>query len=508
MVRATPDLLRHLRNAPALMMATASLSLLPACVPAGSDETRDPEAVRDSIAAEFGRELVDHVERSDTAGVERLAAGLYTQETLDSEGGERAAALGWFEERDRYGPLAFHSVTPENGDAMVWLRGTVTGAWLGVRLGPDEAGERFMLVGIRRGTAPPDLERGPRLTEDVLGDSLRAYVDAMARRGYFQGSVLVARGDTVLLDTGVGTMDPATGAPITSATRFNIASTGKMFTGVALARLAQDGRLSLDDPLSRFVPEFPARIADRVTLRSLLTHTSGIELDDVSAFQEATYAATSVDGLLKAQLAFVDSVPALNPYEPSGEFDYTNEGINLAGVVIERASGESYPDYMRRRVFEPAGMRHSGFLDGAGDPVAVGLTMEGMDDGTEPRPNTEFLPAATMPAGGHVSTTGDLLRFSRALSEGRLLDPAWKDSVTSMQVVEAELPGVTYGYGYGFEVIDRDGFELYGHAGGMPGASTKFEVYPELGLTIVVLSNRDGHATTLTNHIRELALRR
>lgn len=465
----------------------------------------DPASLSD-----FARELARAVTEGDTAALITVVETHYSDELVAEAGGAEALATGWLDDLRRYGPLEFHSRTREGDAPMLWLRGSRTGAWVGVKLALDETTEqqRIAGVGLRRGTSPPGRDRGEPLSDTILADSLAHYMRGMAEGGFFSGAVLVGRNGQIVHQSAHGMSDPNTGRANAIDTRFNIASTGKMFTGVAVSRLAEDGRLSLDDPLSMHLPELPTRIGDRVTVRDLLTHTSGIELDDIGAFQEATYAAETIEELLDVQVRFLDSVAAYADFERSGEFDYTNEGFNLAGVVIERAGGMPYAEYLRSFVFEPADMTDTGTDYGASEPpVARGLTYEGTV-GTDRRPNDEYLPAITLPAGSHYSTAADLWHFSRALARHRLLGPNWTDSVTAMKVVEAELPEVTYGYGYGFEVIERDGFLSYGHAGGMPGASTKFEVYPELELTIVVLSNWDGAATMATNHIRELTLRR
>ena len=169
-----------------------------------------------------------------------------------------------------------------------------------------------------------------------------------------------------------------------------------------MLQLEQQGRLSLDEPMSRFVPEYPAFIAEQVTIRHLLTHTSGIELDDDPEFNRLVAEARSLSEILAAH---VERIEHLNEgryadFRPLESHDYSNENYDLLGVIIERASGQPWQEYVHEHVLPPAGMTHTGMVDGlheadirpliapvrrAGDalrPPYVGIAVTPGTDGT------------------------------------------------------------------------------------------------------------------------------
>ena len=254
----------------------------------------------------------------------------------------------------------------------------------------------------------------------------------------------------------------------------------KMFTAVATLQLVEAGMLALDDPIGTHLPDYPNQdLASQVTVRHLLTHSGGTGDIFGPEFEQNRLA-------LREHRDYVDLFGSRRAmFEPGSRFEYSNYGFVLLGVLIEAVSGESYYDYVRNNVFQPAGMTSTDSLpetDNVPDR-AIGYVRAG--DGWEP--NTDTLPWRGTAAGGGYSTVGDLLRFAQALSSGNLISTA--------TLAEATRPH-QQGYGYGF-AIGQDPVPNYGHSGGAPGMNGDLRIYPELGYVVVGLSNLDPPAASV-----------
>lgn len=322
-------------------------------------------------------------------------------------------------------------------------------------------------------------------------DELRACIAGRAERDEFSGSLLVAERGRVLLSEAYGHADAARQIANTPETRFNIGSMGKMFTAVAIAQLADDGRLRLTDPIARHLPGLPPEIG-AITIDQLLTHRSGLRdyfrPENRAAIQSARIAADLLPVALADGLAFA----------PGSDFAYSNSGYVVLGAIVERLSGLTYPDYLRRRIFDPAGMAATS-LDGS---VARAAAMTRRGPGGEngegpPRPAPQIGSAWGSPAGGAVSTVGDLFRFAEALRRHRLVRPETTELLWRAHVVPGRADGEgRASYGYGFSRLDLGGARLVGHGGGSVGINAQFEIDPEAGRVVVILANRDPPAAT------------
>jgi CubicO group peptidase (beta-lactamase class C family) len=297
----------------------------------------------------------------------------------------------------------------------------------------------------------------------------------------FSGVALVAREGKTVLQEARGFADVERRAPITLDTRFNLGSMNKMFTAVAIAQLAQAGKLRFEDTIGRHLPYYPNKdAAARVTVHQLLTHTSGIGNIFGPAYEARR------DALLRVAdyMALFAAEPLRS--EPGARFEYSNGGYIVLGAIVERVSGQSYDDYVRRHIFEPAGMTHSGALAKKELPpdTAAGIT-KGRQS------NFEHLPGRGSPAGGGYSTAADLVRFSDALLGHRLLSGEYTDVVLA-----GKAPTPRGKYGYGFSERFVSGKRVVGHNGGFPGVNAELHILPETREVVVVLSNYDPPAAT------------
>jgi CubicO group peptidase (beta-lactamase class C family) len=297
-----------------------------------------------------------------------------------------------------------------------------------------------------------------------------------AAAGKFSGAVLIAKGGKPVVEQANGFANRQRRLPNGVGTRFNIGSLGKSFTAVAIAQLVEQGRLSFDDPIGKYLSGFPPEIANRVTIGQLLANTSG--LGDVFMRWHPT-APAQLD--VAELLATIVKEPL--QFDPGSRFGYSNSGYVVLGAIVAAVSGQNYYDYVRERVFKPAGMTHTGWYTRDQVPnVAHGYTQV----------DTSGTWIAGNPSGGAYSTVGDLLRFARALLDYKLLRPQMTKTVL-IGKVETPRPGpAPTKYGYGFEEQFRNGVRIVGNGGGEPGAEAQLRIFPRLGYTVIALTNQEG----------------
>ncbi len=312
----------------------------------------------------------------------------------------------------------------------------------------------------------------------------------------FAGSVLVARGDEVLLERQFGPANHETGMPNGPHTRFNLASLGKVFTSVAVLQLVEQGKLELDAPLGRYLPDYPEpTLRERATVRHLLDHRSGLgHYWGPEYFERRTELLGVSDNL-----SLFDRQPPA--FEPGSAFLYSNSGYMLLGRLIEVASSMDFYDYMDQRVFRSAGMADTGYYDreGRAERVAIGRGCGPVPDRCEPRSNEALREFRGGPAGGGYSTARDLLRFRNALLGRRLLGKEYTGRMLAPVAVVAgevpsgpgpRLPAPAY-RGLGMDAAPTGGDVAFGHAGGGPGVAADFRSLRDAGLTVVLLGNID-----------------
>jgi CubicO group peptidase (beta-lactamase class C family) len=309
--------------------------------------------------------------------------------------------------------------------------------------------------------------------------ALSARGDELAKKDQFSGAVLVARHGKVLLQKAWGRANRETGAPVTPDTRFRIGSMNKMFTSVATLQLVEAGKIALDDPIGKYLTDYPNKdVASKVTVRHLLTHTGGTGDIFGPEFDKNRLSLRTHSDYLKLY-----GSRGLT-HEPGKEFEYSNYGFVLLGALIERVTGMSYYDYVDSKIFKPAGMTSTGSLTEADSVPNRSIGYMKRDGAWVP--NTDTLPWRGTAAGGGYSTVGDLLRFAEALEAGKL--------ISKKMLAEATKAQVEGGYGFGFDTKDEGPLRSYGHNGGAPGMNGDLRIFPQLGTVLVALSNLDPPA--------------
>jgi len=264
--------------------------------------------------------------------------------------------------------------------------------------------------------------------------------------------------------------------PISPDVVFRIASLTKQFTATAVMMLRERGLLSLDDTVERFAPQFPPR-GRRVTIRHLLNHTSGIRTYNYFE-QDSRRARTTLPALL-------DVIAALPfDFEPGERYVYNNSGYVLLGGVIEAVSGLKYRDFLRQEIFEPLGMRRTGYLF---DEQVVSRRASGYQLVQGEFRNARFRSATWAHAAGALgSTVGDLALWDRAIRGHRLISA---ESLAEMLAPTPLNDGGAYPYGFGWGVADYRGRRVYHHAGGGGGFAAHMLHFRDEDLTTILLSN-------------------
>ncbi len=310
--------------------------------------------------------------------------------------------------------------------------------------------------------------------------STPAKLDALLKRynelGIFNGSTLVAEQGQVIAKKGYGMANFEWSIPNAPDTKFRLGSITKQFTAALIQQLAEQGKIEMNAPVSRYLPEYPARTGDKVTIHQLLNHTNGIvgytELPAFGKISRDPYTPTKfLEVFSKLDLMF----------EPGTKFSYSNSGYFLAGVVAEKVSGKSYEKLLQERIFDPAGMKDSGY-----DSTRPLLTKRaaGYDNTFDGFVNTSFIEMSQPYAAGSLySTVEDLYRWDQALYGDKILSAASKE--------KAFQPGLS-NYGYGWVITKKDGVTTIEHGGGINGFNTIITRNPETKRLIVLLSNAGG----------------
>jgi CubicO group peptidase (beta-lactamase class C family) len=333
-------------------------------------------------------------------------------------------------------------------------------------------------------------------TDAELRTAIEQYVTTLARADVFSGSVLLAKDGKTLYSAAFGEANKDFGVPNKLDTKFNLGSMNKMFTSVTIAQLVEQGKLSYDDPLSKFIPDYPSRAAaQKIRIKHLLTHTSGLGSYFNDKFEKSSRARfRTVDDMM--QLAKGDSLA----FEPGTRWSYSNTGMLVLGKVIEVVTKKDYFDYVRENLYKPAGMMNTDAyqLDQVNPNLAVGYQKEFRADGTKGFRNNIFMHVLRGgPAGGGYSTAEDLVRFAEALKSGKLVSRQTFELITTPK---AELNSPQYGYGFGVDAQTG----IVGHSGGFPGISSNLDIFKGTGYVAVVMSNYGGASQPVVEKIRTL----
>lgn len=325
--------------------------------------------------------------------------------------------------------------------------------------------------------------RPPQDTTASLSRKLDEYLSSAARQYHFNGTALVARQGKILLHKGYGWRDASLGARNDTNTVFPILSMTKSFTATIVLCLQEQGELSVNDPLSKYFPDFPK--GDKIRLRHLLNHTSGIYnyTNDIGKEDSAIICYP----VAKQRILDIFYNKPLE-FKPGKEFSYNNSGYFLLGMIIEKVTGKTYEQVVREQIFQPLGMTRSGF-DFIHLPEQIKargydrLTAEGQ------LPSNPWDSTVSYAAGSIYSTTRDMYKWAKAVAGQQLISAdSWKQAFT---------PYLDR-YGYGWWIDTLFGHKFVTHSGGGFGFMSNLAYYPEEDVTIILFNNFGDYGQSLS----------
>jgi D-alanyl-D-alanine carboxypeptidase len=357
----------------------------------------------------------------------------------------------------------------------------------------------------------------PTLAADM--GAMAADIDRAARASIGAGEspglqIAVYKDGAPILVRGYGLANLELGVPVANDTVFRIGSVTKQFTAAAVLVMAEDGKLSLNDTLVKFYPDFP-RAAD-ITLAQMLHHTSGIHnyTEDASATAELLARRTTPQ-----TVAYLAGLPKTQDFEPGTNYRYSNAAYFLLGAIVEKVSGQPLATVLKTRFFDPLGMTRTALDDEA--QIVPGRAAGYDATGPGQFANAEFLSMTGVAGAGAMrSTASDLARWNAALFGGKVLKPdslaamttpgKLNDGRTSGQAITAQYPSITgREYGYGVELGSLEGHRKVDHDGDLPGFNAQLTQFPDDHVTVVVLANVVGEGVgvaKVSSQVERIAL--
>jgi CubicO group peptidase (beta-lactamase class C family) len=361
--------------------------------------------------------------------------------------------------------------------------GLKSGIWFTQTFNVSEAG-KLNLLGVYPAIYPSEpIESAlpADLSDAAIASEVKSWVTKLSGMGLFSGIVTVSRGTRIIVSASGGFADRARKTSITGTTEFTLGSMGKMFTAAAVGQLVDRGKISFDDTVGKFFPEYPNRVVrDKVTVGMLLSHTAGL----------GDFLGKRTPDMMKNGVNRAEFMPLYDndelQFAPGTSWAYSNAGFALAGAIVEKVSGEDYPVYVRKHIFAAAGMTNS---DPNNIPHSTATLVTPYTKQTDHGPGSDWHEAehdVGSPAGGAISTADDLVRFADALRAGKLVSKRIFEELTKAR---GNPPGMKYGYA--MQIEDMYGRTMVGHGGGFPGVSTHLYLLLDSPYAVVVLSNQD-----------------
>jgi CubicO group peptidase (beta-lactamase class C family) len=366
----------------------------------------------------------------------------------------------------------------------------------------------------------PSARAEPRIPEELKpGGEMDRLIADLAAKDQFSGSVLLTHRKRPVLSRSYGMADKKTGMRIEPGTRFILGSITKMFTAVAVHRLARHGKLNYTDKLGDHLDGFPADIADKVTIHHMLTHSSGLGNHyTMPGYPEASRKWDSPDEVLGGTVDFIRKSDLAFP--PGAGSQYSNSAYCLLGAIVAAASKQPYYTYMKH-VFRDAGMGDSGFFtkpQWRDDEPTIAHPYYKRPGTSEWVDGLEEHTYIGLPSGGSFANCADMDRFAQVLMNDDLLGPNHTGLMLNAKIPkpvdesseEPPQPGTTTFAGYGSLTQLIDGRWVHGHGGGSTlGTSANLDFFPASGWATVVLTNYpDKTAKPIVDLARRLILQR
>lgn len=336
-----------------------------------------------------------------------------------------------------------------------------------------------------------------QINDNEIVNKLDLCLNKMTNDEEFSGAILLAKNGKIILDKAIGEANKEYNIPNNTDTKFNIASVGKIFTAMAIIQLVEHGKLSFDDPISKYVPKewLSLNVSERIQIKHLLTHTSGLG----DYFKEA-YEQCEVPFFrdLNDYKSLISKDTLM--FEPGTKFSYSNTGFILLGVIIEHVSEMGYFEYLKQNIFEPAGMKNT---DGYSKDYTIKKRATGYTKVYEKDKikwnNHHFTRIMRgSPSGGIYSTTHDLFKFANSLRSKKIISPKY------YEILMKGRPELNSDFhSYGFFVSKSSAGNVAGHKGDGRGMNSHFKMYLDSGYTVVILSNYSAPSANIIANVMD-----
>jgi CubicO group peptidase (beta-lactamase class C family) len=321
---------------------------------------------------------------------------------------------------------------------------------------------------------------------------LTEFGDARGPGGVF----MIAKGGKPIYQKAFGKANLEWGTNLTTESVFQLGSMTKQFTAVAVLILAEQGKLRVQDAVSKYVPDYPA--GDSITIHHLLTHTSGIkDFTKMKALSEIAQKSMTPSMLVD----FFKNEPV--DFQPGETFAYNNSGYVLLGHIIELASGETYEAFIEKTIFQKAGMRHSGYASDRKVILNRAYGYQKKETGYVNKTAINF--SVPFASGALMSTLGDLLKWQNGLNNQLFLNNETLQEAFKPHTATGE---AAHSYGYGWHLKALEGVPVREHGGSIFGFKTMGVYVPSLDVYVVGLTNCDCHSPTqLTRKLAAMAIK-
>jgi CubicO group peptidase (beta-lactamase class C family) len=313
------------------------------------------------------------------------------------------------------------------------------------------------------------------VSAQTVEQKLDEYLKAAEYVIHFTGSVLVAENGKVLFSKGYGMADIDDSIPNTPTTPFLIGSVTKQFTATLIMQLVAERKLAIEDPITKYLTDYPKATGDKVTIRHLLNHTSGVPsyTDNRAMMLRILETGATPQEIV----ASFEDLPLL--FEPGTAFRYSNSGYFLLGLIIEKVTGQPYDQYLQARILKPIGMNNTGYMNYDVEMLATGYRADSNKVHLANKPH----PSLPYAAGGLYSTVGDLFLWDQALYGEKLL---------SQEMLKQMWTPALDGYGFGWVIDSLYGHKRIWHNGQIDGFVSNIQRFVDDSIGIVILSNNES----------------
>lgn len=411
----------------------------------------------------------------------------------------RDSATHWLDLRSRFGAVAIKHISRETANSLeMWVQGIDSKYWFAPELIFANGTNQIKATGVLMGETPRRLNDHENASFEIT--KYQSYLEGLANQSLFSGVVLIAKENKVIFHQAFGQThnEGSEVQQVSLETRFRYSSITKIFTALAILKLVDEGLVNLSDSLQRFALGLPAAIQNQLTIKDLLLHTSGYELDDLKGFSDRLTAQTAIADIMKLHLEYASQLLKEGMYPQSDRFNYSNENHDLLAFLVEMTRENTFQNVLQSNFFDPLDLQSISFknfnlaastrYDYERDAVVV---VEHRYPHKRPQIGG---------ASGLKGTALDLYRFFVSIKDDKTL---FTFPIRSLIFAPMKKVSSSTDRSVVFE-INQDPLLHYGHNGTNLGNSATLRYFPEKDLVFIALANNRSGAQLALNHFMNL----